>query len=189
MEYRSTRGPLFATDTQAIVQGIAADGGLFVAPELGRSPFDWRGVLALPPLAMQARLLAHLLPGVPDMEVLVQKAYAGKFDTPALTPLVKVGEDYVLELFHGPTAAFKDVALSMLPQLISAGRRQSAQPGETVILTATSGDTGKAALEGFHDVEGTRIFVFYPAGGVSRIQELQMSTQPGENVQVCAVRG
>ena len=189
MEYRSTRGPLFATDTQAIVQGIAADGGLFVAPELGRSPFDWRGVLALPPLAMQARLLAHLLPGVPDMEVLVQKAYAGKFDTPALTPLVKVGEDYVLELFHGPTAAFKDVALSMLPHLLTASRAALGLTGDSVILTATSGDTGKAALEGFHDVAGTRIFVFYPDGGVSPIQRAQMVTQAGANVTVCAVRG
>jgi threonine synthase len=138
---------------------------------------------------MAEKILAYLLPGFADMGELVRKAYAGKFETEELAPLVRVGQDYVLELFRGPTSAFKDVALSMLPRLISAGRRQTGQRGDTVILTATSGETGKAALEGFHDVEGTRIFVFYPAGGVSDIQQLQMTTQPGNNVCVCAVRG
>ena len=189
MNYQSTRGALFADEAEAILRGIAADGGLFVDPALGERPFDWRHALTLPPLEMQSMLLSHLLPGIPDMDALVRRAYAGKFETEELTPLVEVGGDYVLELFRGPTAAFKDVALSMLPQLVAAAKEKRGDKGETVVLTATSGDTGKAALEGFHDVPGTRIFVFYPHGGVSAVQRAQMVTQEGANVTVCAVRG
>ena len=189
MNYQSTRGALFADEAEAILRGIAADGGLFVDPALGERPFDWRHALTLPPLEMQSMLLSHLLPGIPDMDALVRRAYAGKFETEELTPLVEVGGDYVLELFRGPTAAFKDVALSMLPQLVAAAKEKRGDKGETVVLTDTSGDTGKAALEGFHDVPGTRIFVFYPHGGVSAVQRAQMVTQEGANVTVCAVRG
>lgn len=189
MMVQSTRSDYKTDDLHAVLEGLAPDGGLFVEAKLGERPFDWEGCLDLSPLGMAEAILRYLLPGFDGMGELVQKAYAGKFETEELTPLVQVGQDDVLELFRGPTSAFKDVALSMLPRLISAGQRQLEQTGETVILTATSGDTGKAALEGFHDVEGTRIFVFYPAGGVSDIQQLQMSTQPGKNVCVCAVRG
>ena len=189
MFYQSTRGPERATDTAAVLRGIAPDGGLYVDPALGERPFDWRGCLALSPLGMAEKILNHLLPGYADMGALVKRAYDGKFESEELTPLVKVGEDYVLELFRGPTAAFKDVALSMLPQLITAGRAQEGVEDKIVILTATSGDTGKAALEGFHDVEGTGILVFFPADGVSPVQKAQMVTQSGANVKVCAVRG
>ena len=189
MNYQSTRGALFARAPEAVLKGIAEDGGLYVDPSLGERPFDWRAALALPPLAMQSRILAHLLPGFGDMDALVAEAYAGKFETDALTPLVRVGGDYLLELFRGPTAAFKDVALSMLPRLVTAAKAQTGDRGTSVVLTAPSGDTGKAALEGFHDVPGTRIFVFYPDGGVSKIQRAQMVTQEGANVTVCAVRG
>ena len=189
MNYQSTRGALFADPAEAILRGIAADGGLYVDPALGARPFDWRACLELPPLAVQSRILAHLLPGLGDMDALVAEAYAGKFDSDALTPLVRVGDDYLLELFRGPTAAFKDVALSMLPRLVAAAKREKGERGKTVVLTATSGDTGKAALEGFHDVEGTHIFVFFPHEGVSKIQRAQMVTQEGANVTVCAVRG
>ena len=189
MDYQSTRGALFADEAEAILRGIAADGGLFVDPTLGDRPFDWRRALTLPALEMQSMLLQHLLPGIPDMDALVRRAYAGKFETEDLTPLVRVGDDYVLELFRGPTAAFKDVALSMLPQLVAAAKEKRGETGETVVLTATSGDTGKAALEGFRDVAGTRIFVFFPHGGVSAVQRAQMVTQEGSNVTVCAVRG
>ena len=189
MLVQSTRSDYQSDDLRAVLEGLAPDGGLFVEPGLGSRPFGWQGCLTLSPLEMAEAILAHLLPGFDNMGELVVKAYAGRFETEDLTPLVSVGPDYVLELFRGPTSAFKDVALSMLPRLISAGRRQTGQRGDTVILTATSGDTGKAALEGFHDVEGTRIFVFYPAGGVSDIQQLQMTTQQGNNVCVCAVRG
>lgn len=189
MNYQSTRGAFFADEAEAILRGIAPDGGLFVDPALGERPFDWRSCLTLGPLEMQARILSHLLPGIGDMDELVRRAYSGKFETDDLTPLVRVGGDYILELFRGPTSAFKDVALSMLPQLVAAAKEKRGDPCETVVLTATSGDTGKAALEGFHDVPGTRIFVFFPHGGVSAVQRAQMVTQEGSNVTVCAVRG
>ena len=189
MLYQSTRSHEQVTDTAAVLRGIAPDGGLYVDPKLGERPFDWQGCLKLSPLGMAEKILAHLLPGYADMGALVARAYAGKFDTEELTPLAKVGEDYVLELFHGPTAAFKDVALSMLPQLVTAARGQEGVTDKIVILTATSGDTGKAALEGFHDVDGTGILVFFPADGVSPVQKAQMVTQAGANVKVCAVRG
>ena len=159
MLVQSTRSAYQSDDLGAVLEGLAPDGGLFVEKELGSRPFDWRACLPCAPLERAEKILSYLLPGFAGMGELVRQAYAGKFETTELTPLVPVGQDYVLELFRGPTSAFKDVALSLLPRLISAGRRQKALPGETVILTATSGDTGKAALEGFHDVAGTRIFV------------------------------
>ena len=189
MYYQSTRSDHRVSDTAAILEGIAPDGGLYIDPALGSRPFDWQGCLKLPPLGMAGMILSHLLPGFADMDALVRRAYDGKFDSEELTPLVQVGDDYVLELFHGPTAAFKDVALSMLPQLVTAARGQEGVRDRIYILTATSGDTGKAALEGFHDVEGTGILVFFPDAGVSPVQKAQMVTQPGGNVKVCAVRG
>ena len=189
MKYISTRSNYSCNSLQAVLSGISPDGGLFISPEILSSPFDWKSVIGLPALKMAEKILSHLLPDFDDMDSLVAKAYKGKFETEDLTPLVKVGDKYVLELFRGPTSAFKDVALSMLPQLITAAKKQTKDTSETVILTATSGDTGKAALEGFHDVPGTRIIVFYPDGGVSPIQRAQMVTQEGANVHVCAVRG
>ena len=189
LTYQSTRSGFTASPAQAILQGLAPDGGLFIDPTLGARPFDWQGCLKKDWLSMAAMILSHLLPDIEGMEELVRQAYLGKFEGEDLTPLVPVGEDFVLELFRGPTAAFKDVALSMLPRLLSAAKRQSGIKEEIVILTATSGDTGKAALHGFRDVEGVRILVFYPDGGVSPIQQLQMTTPEGKNVGVCAVRG
>ena len=150
---------------------------------------DWKGLLGEDSLTMSARILSALLPDIPDMETLVKQGYEGKFETDELTPLAQVGDRYVLELFRGPTSAFKDVALSLLPRLITSAKTVCGVDDEIVILTATSGDTGKAALEGFHDVPGTRIIVFYPHGGVSTVQQAQMATQEGSNVCVCAVRG
>ena len=188
MEYQSTRSNrLTASSTAAVLQGLVPDGGLYMRKDFGG--FDWRSVLELDMLDMAERILSHLLPDFQNMGALVRRAYEGKFETPDLTPLTPVGGRYVLELFRGPTSAFKDVALSMLPQLITAARRQEGVTEEIVILTATSGDTGKAALEGFRDVEGTRILVFYPEEGVSAVQKAQMVTQEGGNVCVCAVRG
>ena len=190
MLYQSTRNDNITADSiQAVLQGPAPDGGLYIDPALGKRSFDWQGCLQLPPLGIVQAVLEHLLPDFEGMDELVNAAYSGKFRSDKLTPLVPVGEDFVLELFHGPTCAFKDVALSMLPQLMTAARRQSGAEGKTLILTATSGDTGKAALEGFHDVPGTGIIVFYPADGVSPIQQAQMVTQQGKNVKVCALRG
>ena len=188
MDYQSTRNKnLRASSTAAVLQGLASDGGLFVARTM--EDFDWRTVLELDTFSMAEAVLSALLPDFEDMHGLVQRAYTGKFETDELTPLVQVGSRYVLELFRGPTSAFKDVALSMLPQLITAARRQEGVTDEILILTATSGDTGKAALAGFRDVPGTRIIVFYPDEGVSKVQKAQMVTQEGGNVCVCAVRG
>lgn len=189
MYYHSTRNKnLQADSVRAVIEGIAPDGGLYMA-DPSELDFDWKGTLKLSAVEMSAAILGALLPDFPDMKELVEKSYEGKFRDEELTPTVKVGDRYVLELFHGPTCAFKDVALSVLPRLVTAGRKAEGAEEDVVILTATSGDTGKAALEGFHDVPGTRIIVFYPYKGVSRVQELQMSTQTGGNVRVCAVRG
>lgn len=190
MNYQSTRNHrLQASSAAAVLEGIAADGGLYIRDDLSTMNFDWEGLLGENSLTMSARILSALLPDIPDMETLVKQGYEGKFETDELTPLAQVGDRYVLELFRGPTSAFKDVALSLLPRLITSAKTVCGVDDEIIILTATSGDTGKAALEGFHDVPGTRIIVFYPHGGVSTVQQAQMATQEGSNVCVCAVRG
>ena len=190
MNYQSTRNHrLQASSAAAVLEGIAADGGLYIRDDLSTMNFDWKGLLGEDSLTMSARILSALLPDIPDMETLVKQGYEGKFETDELTPLAQVGDRYVLELFRGPTSEFKDVALSLLPRLITSAKTVCGVDDEIVILTATSGDTGKAALEGFHDVPGTRIIVFYPHGGVSTVQQAQMATQEGSNVCVCAVRG
>lgn len=187
MIYHSTRNEALTADSvQAVLQGLAPDGGLYVSAP---PALDWRQVLRLDTRGMAETILSALLPDFDDMPALVRRAYDGKFETDDLTPLVRVGDRYVLELFRGPTAAFKDVALSMLPQLITAAREKVGMTDEILILTATSGDTGKAALAGFRDVAGTKIIVFYPDAGVSEVQQAQMVTQEGKNVRVCAVRG
>ena len=188
MLYHSTRGCNHTVDSaQAVLEGLAPDGGLYMPAAL--PAFDWKACLEGDSLAMSTAILSALLPDIPDMPTLVKKAYTGKFETEDLTPTVPVGEFSVLELFRGPTSAFKDVALSMLPQLLTAAKTAKGKEEDILILTATSGDTGKAALEGFHDVEGIRICVFYPHGGVSQVQRAQMVTQEGSNVAVCAVEG
>ncbi len=188
MLYHSTRSTALQTDSaHAVVQGIAPDGGLYMPEHL--PAFDWEACLRSSAQEMSASILSALLPEIPDMPALVSRAYTGKFATEELTPTVSVGDLHVLELFHGPTSAFKDVALCMLPQLLTAARAVLGQEKEIMILTATSGDTGKAALSGFRDVPGIRICVFYPEGGVSRVQRAQMVTQEGSNVTVCAVVG
>ena len=192
MQYQSTRDKnLKAGSAQALLNGLAPDGGLYTMPSFDEARFDYREVLDLDTFAMSARILSKLLPDFSEEEMtkLVHDGYAGKFETDHLTPTVSVGEDFVLELFRGPTSAFKDVALSMLPRLMTAAKGKCGFTDEIMILTATSGDTGKAAMEGFCNVPGTRIIVFYPYGGVSAVQQAQMATQAGENVCVCAVRG
>ena len=124
-----------------------------------------------------------------ELKECIRKAYDSKFDTEEIAPLVKVDDTYYLELFHGATIAFKDMALSILPHLMTTAAKKNHVDKEIVILAATSGDTGKAAMAGFADVEGTRIIVFYPKGGVSKVQELQMVTQRGKNVMLVAIHG
>ncbi len=188
MQYHSTRGQAPSVDSaQAVLNGLAADGGLYL-PEAIPS-FDWQACVLSDTLSMATQILSAFLPDIPDMDRLVHRAYAGKFETDDLTPTVSAGPFSVLELFRGPTSAFKDVALSMLPQLMTAAKAVKGEAQDILILTATSGDTGKAALVGFQDVPGIRICVFYPDGGVSQVQRRQMVSQEGENVTVCAVRG
>ena len=188
MIYHSTRSMLHQADSaQAVLEGLAPDGGLYMPESI--PAFDWQKALQGSSLDMSTAILSALLPDIPNMPELVKKAYTGKFETEDLTPSVPVGDFHVLELFRGPTSAFKDVALSMLPQLLTAAKAAKGSEKDILILTATSGDTGKAALEGFHDVDGIRICVFYPYGGVSQVQRAQMVTQEGNNVAVCAVHG
>lgn len=178
-----------ATASQAILHGLADDGGLYVLP--GIPELDAKRVCMLGAREISAEVLTALLPDfTPEaMKGITERAYKEKFETEELTPLVKVGDAWVLELFRGPTSAFKDVALCALPQLLKEAKSMNGEKGDTMILTATSGDTGKAALSGFHDIPGMKIAVFYPDGGVSAIQRAQMVTQEGSNVAVCAVRG
>ena len=188
MLYHSTRSDFPVVDSaQAVLEGLAPDGGLYMPENL--PGFDWKACLQGSSMDMSTMILSALLPDIPNMEQLVKNAYTGKFETDDLTPTVPVGDFGVLELFRGPTSAFKDVALSMLPQLLTAAKREKGMDKDILILTATSGDTGKAALEGFKDVPGIRICVFYPYGGVSQVQRAQMVTQEGSNVAVCAVYG
>ena len=188
MLYHSTRSVSHAVDSaQAVLEGLAPDGGLYMPQAM--PAFDWKACLQGSSMDMSTMILSALLPDIPNMAELVKKAYTGKFETDHLTPTVPAGSFGVLELFRGPTSAFKDVALSMLPQLLTAAKKEKSMEKDILILTATSGDTGKAALEGFHDVEGIKICVFYPYGGVSQVQRAQMVTQEGNNVAVCAVHG
>ena len=188
MLYHSTRNKEICIDSaQAVLNGLAPDGGLYVPQNL--PAVDVENILKMDTYAMATAIIGAMLPDIPNMDMLVERAYRGKFTAEDLTPTVQAGDFTVLELFHGPTSAFKDVALCMLPQLLTAAKAQKGMQENILILTATSGDTGKAALEGFKDVEGIKICVFYPHGGVSKVQRAQMATQEGNNVTVLAVEG
>lgn len=191
MRYYSTRNKgITATASQAILKGIAEDGGLFVPeyfPEL--PPLDQLIIDDYRELAF--KILTLYLEDYADEEIrkAVNGAYDEKFESDDVVPLKNAGGAYFLELFKGPTLAFKDMALTILPYLLKTALIKQGENREVVILTATSGDTGKAALEGFKDVQGTKVIVFYPENGVSEIQRLQMVTQRGENTFLAAVRG
>lgn len=192
MKYVSTRSKkIEISPSNAVVKGIADDGGLFMFNDSESIKFDYKELMGKSTFEMASKVIGTLIDDFTkeEMDELVKKAYTGKFETEELTPVVKVGDKFVLELFRGPTSAFKDVALSMLPQLLTASLKKNGITDKIVILTATSGDTGKAALAGFCDVEGTEIIVFYPENGVSEVQKAQMVTQEGSNVCVCAVKG
>ncbi|HKM22381.1 MAG TPA: threonine synthase [Lachnospiraceae bacterium] len=190
--YKSTRSDTEAISASAaIIQGLAEDGGLFVPttmPKLSVAPKD---LVGLPYQEVAYLVMKEFLTDFTEQELrgCIQKAYDEKFDTKAIAPLVQHDGRYFLELFHGATIAFKDMALSILPHLLTTSLKKNHVDKEIVILTATSGDTGKAALAGFADVEGTSIIVFYPKGGVSPIQEKQMLTQKGANTTVIGVHG
>ncbi len=193
MDYFSTRGAKErVSSAAAILKGLASDGGLFVPdsfPQMTLSEIE-----ALVPLSYEeraVRILRLFLTDYTEEELrgCVERAYGRTFDDVRRAPVRAVGDLEVLELWHGPTSAFKDMALQLLPQLMSTARVKEGERDTILILVATSGDTGKAALEGFADAEGIRIMVFYPDGGVSPVQRLQMVTQAGENVAVVAVCG
>ena len=187
--YHSTRGEERCSPKEAILKGIASDGGLFVWDDLDQVQLDLNTFLQQDYPGMVQTLFRRLLRDYSEEELAAcaQAAYGDTFDDERITPLVFAGKQPVLELFHGPTSAFKDVALCMLPQLMS--RALAGKDEKVMIVTATSGDTGKAALSGFQDAENIGITVFYPQGKVSAIQRLQMVTQPGRNVSVCAIEG
>ena len=188
MLYHSTRSLSSSVDSaQAVLSGLASDGGLYVPAQLPK--LDVAACLQENTFDMAKRIISAMLPDIPNMDTLVKNAYTGKFQSEELTPTVDTGKFTVLELFRGPTSAFKDVALCMLPQLLTAAKKEKGMDEDILILTATSGDTGKAALAGFQDVPGVKICVFFPDGGVSPVQRAQMVTQEGNNVAVCAVKG
>lgn len=195
MYYKSTRdSSVNVTSAQAIAQGISKDGGLFVPSEIPEITFDdikTMGEMSYPDRA--AFVFSKFLTDFSDSEIryCVDNAYSDKnFDTKNICELAHLFDGtYMLELWHGPTCAFKDMALQILPYLITTSSKKINLDKKVVILVATSGDTGKAALEGFKNVEGTQIMVFYPVDGVSAMQKKQMTTQEGENVSVCAISG
>ena len=193
MLYISTRGGETATSSEAILRGIASDGGLYVPEEMPRlSEQDLHELLTMDYPHRAADILSRFLTDFSKEELLgyASAAYGKERFPTGTAPVVKLDENtLVLELFHGPTAAFKDMALQILPYLLTASARKNGVSDRIMILVATSGDTGKAALEGFADVEGTMVFVYYPAEGVSPAQRLQMITQQGKNVGVAGVEG
>ena len=174
----------------AVLKGIAGDGGLFVPEEFPRMDLPQIVEIASKGYAGLAAEILSLFFDIPkdDLNKLTVQAYAG-FDSAEVVPLSCLDNAAIMELWHGPTLAFKDMALQILPRLLQKAMRKAPDGKKVLILTATSGDTGKAAMEGFRDVEGTAIVVFYPSEGVSDMQKLQMVTQEGGNVYACAVQG
>lgn len=190
--YRSTRSEgKTVTASQAILKGLAEDGGLFVPTSIPALDKPLAQIAELNYQETAYEVMKKFFTDFTEEELknCIAKAYDDKFDTKEIAPLVEKDGTYYLELFHGATIAFKDMALSILPHLLTTSAKKNHITNEIVILTATSGDTGKAALAGFADVEGTSIIVFYPKNGVSRIQERQMVTQKGKNTKVVGITG
>lgn len=193
MKFLSTRGSSFAMESYtAITKGLADDGGLFLpskTPDLNINELINKD-LSYNDLAFEVLNTFLYDYGEQTLKKCINNAYTNTFDSDKVTPVIKLdNNNYVLELWHGPTSAFKDVALQLLPHLLVEGKHKLGIQEETVILVATSGDTGKAALAGFMDVEGTRVLCFYPKDGVAQLQEIQMNTQKGSNLDVVSVEG
>lgn len=192
MIYRSTRNKFQAIlSCGAMIKGIANDNGLYVPDEIPLIDRNLMDLINMSYKELAFFIIKKFLMDFEDDELMecIEKAYDSKFDTPPIAPLVQKEGVHFLELYHGPTLAFKDMALSILPHLLKAAKKKLNIQKELVILTATSGDTGKAALEGFANVDGTKIIVFFPEDGVSQIQKLQMITQEGENTFVVGING
>ena len=192
INYSSTRGgENNVTASMAILKGLAADGGLFMPDHIPALDCSLEELSHKTYQEVAYAVMKQFLTDFTEEELktCIERAYDSKFDTEEIAPLVKADGAYYLELFHGSTIAFKDMALSILPHLMIVSAKKNHAENTIVILTATSGDTGKAAMAGFADVEGTRIIVFYPKDGVSRVQELQMLTQKGANTSVVGISG
>ena len=192
INYSSTRGgENNVTASMAILKGLAADGGLFMPDHIPVLDCSLEELSHKTYQEVAYAVMKQFLTDFTEEELktCIERAYDSKFDTEEIAPLVKADGAYYLELFHGSTIAFKDMALSILPHLMTVSAKKNHAENTIVILTATSGDTGKAAMAGFADVEGTRIIVFYPKDGVSRVQELQMLTQKGANTSVVGISG
>ena len=190
--YTSTRSTdVKVTASQAILKGLAADGGLFVPEALPAMDISLEELAKMDYKQVAYEVMKLFITDFTEEELknCINKAYDSKFDTEEIAPMVKADGAYYLELFHGATIAFKDMALSILPHLLTTSAKKNDVKNDIVILTATSGDTGKAALAGFADVPGTKIIVFYPKHGVSPIQEKQMVTQKGDNTYVVGIEG
>ena len=190
--YRSTRSAdVKVTASQAILKGLAADGGLYVPESIPALDVSLEELAGMDYREVAYEVMKLFITDFTEEELknCINKAYDSKFDTDEIAPLVNADGAYFLELFHGATIAFKDMALSILPHLLTTSARKNNIKNDIVILTATSGDTGKAALAGFADVKGTKIIVFYPKHGVSPIQEKQMVTQKGDNTYVIGIKG
>lgn len=192
MKYESTRGSReYKSSTQAIIRGIAEDKGLYVPSEIPKLPLTVQEMKGM----TYQQIAFHVIGAYFDeytgqeLQYCIDNAYDSKFEAAEVVPIVKAGKAWFLELYHGRTAAFKDMALSILPYLMTTACKKEGEKDKICILTATSGDTGKAALEGFADVPGTEIIVFYPKGGVSQVQERQMVSQRGDNTHVFALEG
>ncbi|MCH5161209.1 MAG: threonine synthase [Clostridiales bacterium] len=186
MMYTSTRDTSVSVSAaKAVIDGIAADGGLYVPKSL--PSVDYRSMLGLDYAARVEKVLSAFFDF--DVKGIADKAYSS-FDSGDPAPVVKLDDKlYMLELWHGKTCAFKDMALSVLPHLLAAAKKAEGDSRETLVLVATSGDTGKAALEGFRDVDGVKVCVFYPTDGVSKVQKLSMQTQDGDNVYSVGIKG
>lgn len=190
--YKSTRGKgRLITASEAILKGIAEDGGLFVPTQIPKLGISLEEMINMDFRSLAYHVMKDYLQDFSFDEIheCIDKAYDDKFDTPEIAPIVQKAGIYFLELFHGPTLAFKDMALSILPHLLKSSAKKQKLEKEIVILTATSGDTGKAALEGFTGIPGTKIIVFFPEDGVSEIQKRQMVTQTGDNTYVIGIQG
>lgn len=190
--YQSTRGGEKGVPaSMAVLKGLAKDGGLFMPTEIPKLDVSVENLASMTYQETAYEVMKLFLTDYTEEELksCIARAYDSKFDTEEIAPLAKADGAYYLELYHGSTIAFKDMALSILPHLMTTAAKKNKVDKEIVILTATSGDTGKAAMAGFADVPGTRIIVFYPKDGVSKVQELQMRTQKGENTSVAAIHG
>lgn len=190
--YKSTRGSSkLITASEAIIKGMAEDGGLYIPVEIPKINTPLHEIMNFSYSKLANYILKEFLTDYSENEIsdCINKAYGNNFDSQEIVEVCKKGDEFFLELYHGPTLAFKDMALSLLPHLLKTALNKHKITKEIVILTATSGDTGKAALEGFKNIDKTKIIVFYPENGVSEIQKRQMTTQEGDNVFVTSIEG